>query len=274
MSRSTFSCPYCCSDIPLQASVCSHCTRDLVLFKPLALRLQDLSDEVQELKALVQQQSEIWGHMPVQEIGAAALSYAHDHEQPPQSEPAPLAKASSWMALCLSVALTTAAIGLCHWVLLFVYDVRPLFLRLLTILLPVLTGFVCARQSRLGGLWQALAAVAAGVVSVWLMLAITAHLDGVPLWPDNPRDWRETLEYTASITLAFFTGFLIHSLLSRWAREQRQKISLKVLLSRDANGKYKIAEVTHQVQSLVAALAPLVSAGTALYSGLKIFLSN
>lgn len=274
MSRSTFDCPYCCSDIPLQASVCSHCTRDLVLFKPLALRLQDLADEVAQLKALVQQPSEIWGQMPVQEIGAAALSYAHEHEQPTPSEPTPSAKASSWMVLGLSVALTTAAIGLCHWVLLFVYDVRPLFLRLLTILLPVLMGFVCARQSRLGGLWQALAAGAAGMVSVWLMLAITAHLDGVPLWPDTPRDWRETLEYTVSISLAFFTGFLIHSLLKRWAREQRQKISLKVLLSRDANGKYKIAEVTHQVQSLVAAVAPLVSAGAALYSGLKIFLSN
>lgn len=274
MSRSTFDCPYCCSNIPLQASVCSHCTRDLVMFKPFALRLQDLADEVAQLKTLVQQQSEVWGQMPVQEMGAAALAYAHEHEQPPQSQLTPVATASSWRALCLTVALTTAAIGLCHWVLLFVYDVRPLFLRLLTILLPVLTGYICARQSRLGGLWQGLAAGAAGVVSVWLMLAITAYLDGVPLWPDNPRDWRETLEYTASITLAFFTGFLIHSLLSRWAREQRQKISLKVLLSRDANGKYKIAEVTHQVQSLVAAFAPLVSAGMALYSGLKIFLSN
>jgi hypothetical protein len=174
----------------------------------------------------------------------------------------------------VSVVFTILLIGVSHWVLLFVYDVRPLYLRLLTISLPMMAAYVCARQSRLGAVWQALAACMVGLTSVVLMLAITAHMDGVPLWPDNPRDWRETLEYTASITLAFFTGFLIHRLITRWAREQRQKISLKVLLSRDTNGKYKIAEVTHQVQSLVAAVAPLVSAGAVLYSGLKIFLSN
>ena len=271
MSRSTFSCPYCCSDIPLQASVCSHCTRDLVLFKPLALRLQDLSDEVQALKALVQQQSQAWAQLPTQDIGAAALSYAQTHDATPSAE---VDTHPSWPAWHLSVVLTLLAIGVCHWVLLFVYDVRPLYLRLLTITLPVLAGYVCARQSCLGMVWQAVAAGMVGLASVVLMLAITAHIDAVPLWPDNPRDWRETLEYTASIGLAFFTGCLIQSLKTRWAREQRQKISLKVLLSRDANGKYKIAEVTHQVQSLVAAVAPLVSAGTALYSGLKIFLSN
>ena len=254
--------------------MCSHCTRDVLLFKPLAMRMQDLADEVAQLKARVQQQSDALACIPAQEIGAAALSFAHEHEQPTQTKPAQVSKSGAWLAVCLSVAMTAAVIGLCHWVLLFVYDVRPLFLRLLTILLPVLTGYIGARQSRLGGLVQALASLVVGIVSVWLMLAITAQIDGVPLWPDNPRDWRETLEYTVSIGLSFFTGFLIHSLLSRWAREQRQKISLKVLLSRDANGKYKIAEVTHQVQSLVATMAPLVSAGTALYSGLKIFLAN
>lgn len=271
MSRTTFNCPYCCSDIPLQASVCGHCTRDLVLFKPLALRLQDLSDEVQELKVLVQQKSQAWAQLPTQDIGAAALSYAQTHDAPPSAE---TAKAPSWPVWHLSVVWATLAIGLCHWVLLFVYDVRPLFLRLLTITLPVLAGYVCARQSRLGSVWQAVAACLVGVASVVLMLAITAHIDAVPLWPDNPRDWRETLEYTASISLSFFTGFLIHRLTTRWAREQRQKISLKVLLSRDENGKYKIAEVTSQVQNLVTAIAPLLSAGAALYSGLKIFLSN
>ena len=271
MSRSTFSCPYCCSDIPLQASVCSHCTRDLVLFKPLALRLQDLADEVQSLKAQMQQPSQAWSQLPAQDIGAAALSYAQTQDAPPSAE---TAKPPSWPAWLMSVGFTLCLLGLCHWVLLFVYDVRPLYLRLLTITLPVLAGYVCAWQSRLGGVWQAVAACLVGLGSVVLMLAITAHIDAVPLWPDNPRDWRETLEYTVSIGLAFFTGFLIHSLKTRWAREQRQKISLKVLLARDEKGKYKIAEVTQQVQTLVTAVAPILSAGTALYSGLKIFLSN
>ena len=36
MSHTSFNCPYCWRDVPVQASVCGHCTRDLVLFKPLA----------------------------------------------------------------------------------------------------------------------------------------------------------------------------------------------------------------------------------------------
>ena len=58
MSRDTFNCPYCWGDVPVQASVCGHCTRDLVLFKPLALRLQDLTNEVAELKASVHEHTQ------------------------------------------------------------------------------------------------------------------------------------------------------------------------------------------------------------------------
>jgi predicted amidophosphoribosyltransferase len=52
MSHTTFNCPYCWSDVPVQASICGHCTRDLVMFKPLALKLQTLADEVAQLKIL------------------------------------------------------------------------------------------------------------------------------------------------------------------------------------------------------------------------------
>jgi hypothetical protein len=43
------------------------------------------------------------------------------------------------------------------------------------------------------------------------------------------------------------------------------------LLARDEKGQFKITEITNQVQSLIAATAPLASAGVALYSGLKAF---
>lgn len=169
------------------------------------------------------------------------------------------------------VVVTIATMGLCHWVLLFVYDAPPLFLRLLTITLPAWTGYACARRSGFDGFTQLLAALLVGGLSVTLMLTITARIDGVPLWPETARDWRETLEYTAAIALSFFTGYLTHHLLARWARQQRNKISLRVLLARDESGQFKITEISNQVQSLITATAPLVSAGAALYSGLKAF---
>jgi hypothetical protein len=103
------------------------------------------------------------------------------------------------------------------------------------------------------------------------MLGITAHIDGVPLVPNNPRDWRETIEYTMAIGLGFLTGYLTFRLTARWDQHQRKRISLRVLLARDEKGQFKITEISNQVQTLVTATAPLVSAGVALYSGLKAF---
>lgn len=273
MSHITFNCPYCWSSVPVQASVCSHCTRDLTLFKPLALQLQTLSDELTQLKALVQHQAETLTQLQSRDIQAAALSYAekHDTSPPSASDFDTIAPQRSWLHLLGMVVVTIATMGLCHWVLLFVYDAPPLFLRLLTITLPAWTGYACARRSGFGGFTQLLAALLVGGLSVTLMLTITARIDGVPLWPETARDWRETLEYTAAIALSFFTGYLTHHLLARWARQQRNKISLRVLLARDESGQFKITEISNQVQSLITATAPLVSAGAALYSGLKAF---
>jgi hypothetical protein len=59
--------------------------------------------------------------------------------------------------------------------------------------------------------------------------------------------------------------------MTHWAEKRSNRISLSVLLERDQNGQFKIAEITSQVHNLITAMAPVVSAGTALYSGLKIF---
>lgn len=276
MTRTTFSCPFCCSDVPLQASVCSHCTRDLALFKPLALQMHELSDQVEQLKAVVQEQQTALAELKSHDIGALALAISEQQQMAPTA-PAPPASTSvkpSWWALFAMVLMTVALVGLSHWVLLFVYDSPPVALRLLTITLPALTGYVCARQSGMGAIVQWLTAAVTGVASVWLMLWITSTIDGVPLWPNNPRDWRETFEYMAAISLAFFTGHLLHRFIQHWSKQQQNRISLSVLLERDEKGQFKIAEVTRQVQNLVTAMAPVVSAGTALYSGLKVFTGN
>ena len=271
MSHATFNCPYCWGDVPVQASVCCHCTRDLVLFKPLALGLQKLADEVEQLKGVVQQQALTLSQQQSQDIQAAAQSYAEIQDASPAPASATATPLKSWFTLFGTVLMTIVTIGLCHWILLFVYDSPPLFLRLLTITWPTLTGYLCARRSGLGWLAQLLAALLVSALSVGLMLGITARIDGVALWPDNTRDWREAFEYTAAIGLSFFTGYLIHRLIARWTRQQRNKISLRVLLARDEAGQFKITEISNQVQGLITATAPLVSAGVALSSGLKAF---
>ena len=270
MSALTFNCPYCWLDVPAQATVCGHCTRDLVLFKPLALQLQAVNQEVEQLKSALALQAQALAQMQTQGVASAALSFADALPQAALVNQSPT-RTPSWFMLIAVALLTIPAIGLCHWLLLFVYDAPPLFLRVLTIALPALTGYVCARQSGLGWVSQLMAALLVAGGSVVLMLGITAYIDAVPLWPNNARDWRETLEYTAAIGLAFYTGYLMSRWVTLWSQKQNNIINLRVLLERDDKGQFKIAEISNQVQSLIAAAAPLVSAGVALYSGLKAF---
>lgn len=275
MSHNTFSCPFCCSAVPLQASVCSHCTRDLVLFKPLALQMQALSDDLSQLRSVVQEQQVALAELKSHDLAALAQAFSEQQAQasitPEQAAQVQEKAPASLMALLMMVLITLGLVGLSHWLLLFVYDARPVVLRLVTMVLPALTGYVCARRCNAVMWVQCLSALVTGVASVWLMLLITATIDHVALWPDNPRDWRETFEYMAAISLAFFTGHLIHRFITHWSAQQQNRISLSVLLERDEKGQFKIAEVTQHLQNLVSAMAPVVSAGTALYSGLKVF---
>jgi hypothetical protein len=274
VNQASFNCPYCCSDIPVQASVCRHCARDLLPFKPMALRLQTLVEEVAQLNALVQQQAQALVQLQSRQTHAATWPCAETTEVPPEETPRrALAPARPWLSGFGFVMLTITAIGLCHWLLLFIYDAPPLFLRLLTITLPALSGYFCARSKGMRWPIHMTAALWVAAGSVGLMLYVTSSIDGVPLLPTNPREWRETMEYTVAIGLAFITGHLVHRLLNHWRQQQRHKINLSVLLARDANGQFKITEISTQVQSLITATAPLVSAGVALYSGLKTFTS-
>lgn len=263
MNAETYRCPYCCSDIPAQAIVCSHCARDLTLFRPLALQMQaleasqvQLRDEIARLRL------------------SSSLPTSENQTTPADPISGNLEASPSWKAWLGMAWLTIGLLGLSHWVLFFLYDAPPLALRVLTIVLPMLTGYLAARWSELPLAVQLLSSLWVGVISVMLMLTITAHIDAVPLWPANTREWKETLEYAAAIVLGYFTGALMHHLLQHIARRNTQKLRLSVLLERDAKGQLRIADISNQVQSLVSALAPLVSAGSALYSGLKIFMGD
>lgn len=268
MSSDTYSCPYCCSDIPVQAIVCRHCTRDLAFFRPLALQVQSLDKEIQELRAAVTQQQEVLKRL------RGAPDPAMAGESALRSPQAPRAGALAWGTWLGISFMTMGLLGLSHWVLLFVYDARPLYLRVLTIVLPMITGYLCARLTGFRLSLQLVSALAVGAGAVTLMLAITSAIDHVPLWPANSREWQETLEYTIAIVLACFSGALMHHLKQRMDNRSQQNLRLSVLLERDSSGKLHIAEISNQMQSLISAVAPLASAGTALYSGLKMFMGE
>jgi hypothetical protein len=183
-------CPFCLEDFNEEALVCKGCGRDLRLVRPL----------INENLALVAQIEEL--HVQVGRARAAV-----------ERATAPL---TFWLThgalyLVAPVILLIAA----HFLIVVILDISPLYLRLASIAIPLPFGFALLWLSHIGVRWSILNGVFIGLLSVGGMLTVIAFVDNVPILPQSVRDWRETLEYVASIALATVTGSVIAILVRR-----------------------------------------------------------
>jgi hypothetical protein len=187
----------------------------------------------------------------------------------------PTLKIAGLKAIVIFVAaliLCAGLLDLLHWILLFIYDTNLLALRIITVVIPVLLGVVLYRNIRIHWLLNVVGMLALGAVSVAGMLGITSHIDGVPLLPENIREWREAAEYVFAIACSLMTGLLIENWREAHQISLRKSINLGLLIQRDDQGKFKASEWTEQVESLFRAAAPFISAGTAIVSAVRVFM--
>jgi hypothetical protein len=101
-----------------------------------------------------------------------------------------------------------------HFLIIVVLDLSPFYLRFASMVIPLPFGFVLLWLSHHGVRWSVFDGILIGLISVVAMLTVVAFVDRVPILPETFRDWRETLEYVASIALANITGSVI-ALLAR-----------------------------------------------------------
>ena len=90
-----------------------------------------------------------------------------------------------------------------------VYDLNVVYLRLISMLLPLPFGFWLFRDEPRTLLPWFVGTAFLAVASVMGMSAIIGMVDAHPLLPRNAFEWREVLEYSASIAFSFLTGMLI-----------------------------------------------------------------
>jgi hypothetical protein len=256
-------CPYCVSEIDDQALACPHCARDLYLFKPLLAKIAQLEETVERIPALEKELAEL--------KAAQAIAIPEEVQSPPpQRNFGPAVVQAVLPALVLLLAA--------HGFLLFIYDVKPLYLRLATIFIPVPFGFLLAlhcpqqfNKSLLAGLGLALA-------GVFGMLSITAVIDKVPLMPQELREWRETLEYVVSIALAFATGLLLGKYRAHRNLEAAQKNRFVLLLARafvpNEEGKLGIEKVAKKLNKLQEAVTPALTGAASIYAGIKALMGD
>lgn len=254
-------CPYCRSDIEADALVCKVCRRDLYLFKPLLAKIDDLEKKLsgQGGAAELQQRVATLEHQ---------LALAHERlEQPPTSVLGVLLQAVVFLVLPLVLLMGA------HWFITIALDTRLIYLRLVSMVVPLLFGLALFARSRHSlGPWFAASAVLA-VASVIGMSWITSLVDRTPVLPQNAFEWREYLEYAASISLSFLTGMLLgHLWRSRRRKAGKAGSVLQRLVGHLVGGKLSPKQLTDLVKKLEDYGGSLMAAGTtvmSVYTGLK-----
>jgi hypothetical protein len=249
-------CPYCVSEIPDAATVCSSCQRDLYLVKQLSERVAQLEAELAQ-RAPTGEGEIVSVSEPVAEGGGGLA------EVPARAWGAGLA------ALLLPVLILLAA----HWLIIFVYDSKVLYLRLLALVVPLPFGFMFARAMQFRFVWSLLPGCLMAVVAVYGMSAVTGYLDGVPVLPQTAVEVREFFEFAASISFSFVTGLWVCEWLrQREARRVADQAELRRRLGPLATvSGLQVADSLSRLNDIGGAVIGVATSAISIYTGLKGF---
>lgn len=275
-------CPYCTTVIAAHALVCPQCSRDLYLFKPLLAKITALEESLAEHSrsqalALEARLNELQEQLVAGITAGAGLQAAPEATATTSSaSPATVnaaAPASAARLLLLLPAMVAMLIG-AHLLLLFVYDVRPIWLRVASMVIPLLFGLACQRwrPQALGS--NALAGFVAAGVAVTGMLFVTARLDNVPVFPQEAREVREIFEYVMSIGLAFFTGLLLCRLAISRHKAAPGKLARAVAAILSGEKETSLEKVAARIQKVTAAISPAIAAAASIYTGVKALMGD
>lgn len=248
-------CPFCAEAVKNEAIVCKHCSRDLRFIKPLlneidqtVLEIEKLTRDLDRIKAAL----ELTEH-PLRFFATRAVVY---------------------------VLVPTVLLLMAHIAVTIVLDIAPLPLRLASVAVPLLFGFSGYPLSRIALPGATLLSILLSVVSVSSMLAVTGVHDGVPIVPGTTGEWREVVEYGASIFLAFISGNLLGTLvfavlpvvISQRGKPNAVALRMARLLG-SRIGDAQLRRRARVLQDLMQTAGPLIgvtiTAIGSLYAGLK-----
>ncbi|MCX7138895.1 MAG: hypothetical protein NTW47_20295 [Proteobacteria bacterium] len=227
-------------------------------------RLKALEDDVAAIKQTLQA---TLGAI-TQEVNAAAEAVAAAAVE---------LRSQTWLRVACAALLTVVLLLVAHYLVVFVYDLRTVVLRLISVVIPLPIALALTLRHRVNPWIQISVAFAIGLAAVFGMSYVTSVHENTSFLPENFREWRETLEYVASIAFAHHTGVLISCALQArsGARNRAGEATLKLAQTlASATGKAvktgtELKKHVDSIQGLINNLMPVASAIAAVVAGLK-----
>jgi hypothetical protein len=174
-------CPFCAEVISDEALVCKHCNRDLRFALPLLTENEDLIAQLDELQNEAVRLREQIKH------GRNPLLY--------------------WTRqFVLFVLPAIILLLIAHYVIVFILDQKTLYLRVVSMVVPLPFGFALNWFANQTPVRVGLLGFLGALTAVFAMATVTGFHDDVPILPDSVQDVREFIEYSLSIALAMTTG--------------------------------------------------------------------
>ncbi|QUS38732.1 hypothetical protein RPMA_07720 [Tardiphaga alba] len=248
-------CPFCTETIRDEAIACKGCSRDLRFVRPVLLEVQDLVSEIDKLTHALDRAEAKLGRLK------HPLRYFLSHS-------------------AIYVLIPTILLVAAHILITIVLNVSPLYLRVASIVIPLLFGVASMPFHKLGPLGGLLIGVVTAMLSVGLMLVVTGVNDDVPIIPASWTEWREVGEYVASISLAFLSGNvlgmavfrILPSTLAQGGKPNAVAFKAARLLGEHV-GDEQLRRRARWIQELAQTVGPLIGAGAgvagSIYTGLK-----
>ncbi|NDF43890.1 MAG: hypothetical protein EB137_04855 [Actinobacteria bacterium] len=250
-------CPYCLSDIDSEAYVCKVCTKDLYLFKPLIQKVSDLEEKLSNVSDREVLESRI---SELQE------EFIYKKELEAEGIVGILLKISKFLFLPLLILL------MAHAVIIVVYDLKLIYLRLASILIPMPFAFFLFQKKKNPVFPWFLGSLVLAFITVIGMSAITSLVDKTPVMPQSMIEWKEFIEYSLSITFSFLTGILLGTI--SFFKRSKHKIDinpmLKALLNLIVNKKLSPEALQELLQKSIKYVS-LATTLLSLYTGLRRF---